>query len=555
MINLVPPVINTYAKPFLIDGDDENKKICKIYFSISIYNTLTNIKNVQVSIRNQYTNLSVLNKDKYPSEIMISALQTDTDKTTDDKYYIEITNADLKEDFQINQYYKVQLRFTNTEASDPSTEYIILPDGSTSQAIDSWLVNNVDKFSEWSTICLTRGISTPDLHISGFDLSSGHISWSLANNTIIGTLKFLNPLEKDFLKSYQIKLYSNNVLLSNSNKIFINNYNSPNTFEYNVKYNFIAGTTYTYSIHIITDLGYELTKAITFTVDAETIAAPDISLSAEQDFENGRNIIYLKRPTTADVFTGKILLRRTSNKSNFTIWDDILLKEYTNTTKIKEQWSDETIESGIWYKYCIQKIDENQNRGTIKMIKDPLMMTFEYDYLTTSTQQLKLKYNSSISSFKRIIKETKTETIGSKYPFIRRNAYTDYIQFSLGGTISSNSDEDDLFISKEKIYKDSIGLYEEYNEEQNIYTRYYDKMYEKAFRENVIDFLCNDDIKLFRSRTEGNFIIKLMDPSFMPNQTLDREIWDFSATALEIDENTVDNLKKYKLMKEDVKDE
>ena len=48
--------------------------------------------------------------------------------------------------------------------------------------------------------------------------------------------------------------------------------------------------------------------------------------------------------------------------------------------------------------------------------------------------------------------------------------------------------------------------------------------------------------------TEGAFIVRLMNVSLSPNDTVGRMIWTFSATAYEIDENTYDNLKKHKLI-------
>jgi hypothetical protein len=55
-------------------------------------------------------------------------------------------------------------------------------------------------------------------------------------------------------------------------------------------------------------------------------------------------------------------------------------------------------------------------------------------------------------------------------------------------------------------------------------------------------------VKLFRSPTEGNYLVRLTDVSFSPNQQLGRMIWTFSATANEIAANTIDNYYKYKIL-------
>lgn len=129
---LYPALIETYMPAFLIDSGDEEKDICKVYFSISQYNSIGDIANAQVSVRNQNTNLSVLNKVQYPCEVMVTNIYTDETVTTDYKYYVKIRKTDMENNnFKIDEYYKVQIRFTDTQASP-------LPQGMTPpQSIDS----------------------------------------------------------------------------------------------------------------------------------------------------------------------------------------------------------------------------------------------------------------------------------------------------------------------------------------------------------------------------------------------------------------------------------
>ena len=199
-INLFPPVLDVYMPAFLIGSSDIQKNTCRVYFSISLYNSLSEIKNAQVTVANQNTNLSVLNKNKYPCEIMLTDIKTDLTRVSDDKYYIEIKNADIEGGFAINQYYKVQIRFTAEGAGNVSLD--------TPQAIDSWLAANLSSFSEWSAVCLVRGISVPSLSISGFDVSADTTLWSVNNVDVVGRLTYADSAETDTLKSYQIKLIS-----------------------------------------------------------------------------------------------------------------------------------------------------------------------------------------------------------------------------------------------------------------------------------------------------------------------------------------------------------
>ena len=537
-INLYPPIVETYIPAFLI-GSDTDKDICRVYFTLSMFNTTAEIANVQVSVRNQYTNLSVLSKTKYPSEIMIAAPQEDATRISDDRYYIEIKKTDIQGgDFEINQYYKVQLRFTHKDA----------PSAPTNGKLDGWLAANINYFSEWSTVCLVRGISAPELLVSGFTIEGGNISWANYNPIIYGTLTFVDEAETEKMKSYQIKLFDKNgTLLTDSGIQYTNNYNNPNSFEYALKYNFVPGESYKFTVEYTTLNLYTETTTYNFKVGEDEFEALDVSFTASTDEENGRIVLSIKKSDITDGFTGTLIVRRTSSKTNFTIWEDLIEYSYDGAAAIKETFSDTTIESGIWYKYYLQKLGNASTKASVKYIKSPLMVIFDDMFLTTKDRQLKIKFNPTVSSFKRTIQESRTDTIGSQYPFVRRNGYMNYAQFPIGGLISFEMDESELFTSLEELFGDNLKLYTAYNNEHRI-TDANNIMYEKLFKDKVIEFLYNEQPKLFRSATEGNFIVKVMDASFSPNATLGRRIVSFTATAYEVADCTIENFKKYNIL-------
>lgn len=65
-----------------------------------------------------------------------------------------------------------------------------------------------------------------------------------------------------------------------------------------------------------------------------------------------------------------------------------------------------------------------------------------------------------------------------------------------------------------------------------------------------MDFLYANDVKIFRSLTEGNILVKLMNITLTPVTQLGRLLYSVSANAIEIDKNTFDNLFKYNLINE-----
>ena len=551
--NIYPPIIDTYMPAFVIK--EEGISNCRIYFSLSLFNTLNQYKstnNCQVTVRNQKTNISALNSNLYPSEVMITTLKTDMNRDSDDKYYIEIKSTDMaNENFIVDQYYKIQIRFIDKNADDAP----VIP--GQAQQIDKWLSENLLYFSEWSTVCLIRGISEPILTIKDFEAGdfATEIYNTLANIQILGNLTFTDEDENETLRNYRVVLYTddgNNTKLLDSGDIYTNNYTDVNGLNYPINYTFEADKNYYFTITYTTQnlfsdtLKYKVSVLQAPTMDLKLV------IRAWTDAENGRIILKMDRSRYYGEYTGQIIIRRTDSKSNFTIWEDMHVYSYNKTPYISTIWNDYTVESGIWYKYGVQGIDIDGARTPMVEFKNPVMLNFDHIYLTAGDKQLKIIYNPQISSYKRNISESKIDTIGSKYPFIKRNGNVNYISFPIGGLIASAMDEDGTFTSREEIYGDNLNLYEEYNEDNNIYNSQ-DFIYETFFRKKVEDFLYRDNAVLFRSPSEGNILIRLMNVNFTSNQTLGRRIWSFTADATEIDECTVANYAKYSIYtKEDI---
>jgi len=72
---------------------------------------------------------------------------------------------------------------------------------------------------------------------------------------------------------------------------------------------------------------------------------------------------------------------------------------------------------------------------------------------------------------------------------------------------------------------------------------------ERKFREKVEEFLNDFTYKLYRSPTEGNIVIGLMNVTLSPRKQLGRMLFDFSATAYEVMDNSVDSLKNAGIIK------
>lgn len=533
--NLYPPILATYMPAFV------RTTACKIYFSLSIYNSIEDIQNVQVIISNQNTNLSALVSTKYPAGIKITTLQKDDNVTGDNKYFITINPEDLQSGiFELNQFYKVQLRFTGTGAS-------ILTD---EKKIAAWLVNNQKFFSEWSTVCLIKGIQKPEIYLKGFenqeDETERETIFTSEVVDFIGSMYYEEDgeIEKEYMKSYNIKIYkrSNNLLVYDSGIIYSNTYN-PNEINYSLKTALEDGVNYRIVFTYTTINEYIDSVSYLFSIVQNAIDTLNATVTATIEEELGRVRIDIVA-TVTEVFFGNLTIRRSSSESNFSIWEDVHEVTIANGKVLNYTWYDYTIESGVWYKYCAQRRNSRGYRGAVVNIRYPVMAVFDDMFLTRDGMQVRLRYDPKITSFKKTLLESKTDTLGSKYPIIRRNGNVGYREFPISGLITAFCDEEGIFLNRENIYGNSLIYYDNYNNVNNI-DEYQDFIYEREFREKIMDFLYANTIKLFRSTAEGNILVKLMDISFTPNETLGRMIYTFNATAYEIDDCSLENFERY----------
>lgn len=77
--NLYPPIFKkAYMPAFNINEG------CRIYFSLSVYNSINDINPnlIQISVQNQNTNYSALNLEYYPAGIKTVSLQIDENRTS-----------------------------------------------------------------------------------------------------------------------------------------------------------------------------------------------------------------------------------------------------------------------------------------------------------------------------------------------------------------------------------------------------------------------------------------------------------------------------------------
>lgn len=305
---------------------------------------------------------------------------------------------------------------------------------------------------------------------------------------------------------------------------------------------------------------------------------------------DGKKIEYDKVVQKYQSLDGTFILSRASEKDNYTQWKDIAQFNWYNETNYDNEltllYEDFTIESGVKYKYALQKQNIAGLRSAPKYESSDIdtspahWSNFQYSYIYNNGIQVRLNFDCKINSYKHTTLFQKQDSLNSKYPIILRNGLAHYAEFQLGAKISLLSDEDssflmrndtkggyfhswygDIVISKDKYiknferdlqipYNDKYTLGQYNNQEASVFNTNPtdDNIYmERIYRHWVEEFLNDGGYKLFKSPTEGNHIITLTNVTWTPQSSLYRMIYDFNSTAYEVADYTPENIILYNI--------
>lgn len=535
---LYPPQIDTFMPAFV------KTESCKVYFSISSYNNINDVQCIIISVSNQNTNESALKTDNY-NKVLIQNWQQD-----DKGYYITISPSDmLNGEFNINQYYKVQIRFATADAL---LEKELFNESWETLKRQQWLLLNQEYFSEWSTVCLIKPISAVEINLTKFN-STDVNTFNKGLIHVTGQLNFYDTIsgdkvdvknESEHLESYYIQfLDADNKILLTSKTIYTSNnisYNTINTLVDLTSTNIENNTNVTMKVVCTTNNQYTYTSSYSCLI-AGFISKDNFAPALSANFNQDNATVNITIKNRRSVY-GILYVKRANSNDNYSTWETFYQAIINNTT-INISLTDNTVESNIYYRYSVQLEDASQLL-TPAYYSDKILCDYEDTYLTYQNKQLKLEFNYKISSMKPVVNRTKFDTLGSKYPKFAENGLMNYKQFSITGTMSALSDVSGDFLTKLDEYGSNYQNYLTYNEDNRI-TDYNDYDWEKRFREVAVKFLNDGKPKLYRSLTEGNMIVVLTDISLTPNATLSRMISDFSATVFEVADYSLENLNKF----------
>lgn len=423
----------------------------------------------------------------------------------------------------------------------------------------------------YSTVTMTKYTTEPSLTIS--DISSEDAQVISDGNSHDHTYKYqgdYSQLGGDYTEkvySYRFILAkdSDGEIVTDTNWQLHNSSNDVVTYESHDKFNCFDwledGENYTLTYKVRTTTGIELQQTAklvqTLTEDSGWGVTPSL------DYDNGYIDIYYN----AGVYTpegNSYLVRLTQDDFTLAYKEATRLKlldvdDYVDGEKI---FTDLTIEQGRKYHYCI--ID-----GDVQTPIDEANITSDFEdiLLYDGARQLKVRYNGAVNQIHETLQETKVDTLGDKYPYFFRNGEKRYRDFTISGVISFQGDEQNLFSdlysvpqqpTRERTQTTAAQdpnnqllnelIEQGYTSSYSDYTlgNYYR---ERKFREEVYAWLTNGEPKLFRSPSEGNVLVRLLNVNMTPFNGTSRMVYQFSCQAYECDGTDFESLTKNKIIR------
>lgn len=477
--------------------------------------------------------------------------------------------------FKIGQFYKVQLAYRNSE-------------------------NEIGYFS---TVGIIKYTAVPKVTITGLTPAQLHTDL----RTYIGNYSQKGKDVTEKVYSYRFDVYDEDKqLLETSGEQLHNHENDENIYSsydsFTITKSLEPNKIYKIIYTVTTANGlvepspdYRITEQSTIPpeIDAKLL----VTMNEENGYAELRLIGNKDSHGVEKVSTGTFLISRSSSEDNYGSWSEVSRFALFGEAPSSHVWRDFTLQHGFTYRYSLQQYNKDYQIYSNRMLSEDIVANFEHSFLYDGEKQLKIKYNPKVSSFKETLLESKTNTLGGKYPFFFRNGNVKYKEFPISGLISYHMDEEELFMTNEELMLEDLnnltrqhtlkkgikssdydyfnsmldanvayklqGAYadrEDKNSQENQITRKrdrttnltdYNMVSERIFKMKVLDFLNDGKPKLFRSPGEGNFIVRLMNSSLSPNDQLGRMIHTFSTTATEIDDCSYQKLNEYKIIKTD----
>lgn len=542
MANLVlmPPILEFNYPSF-----DMEETAVTFIGKISINNNLSQVDHIQVKLLQQDDGKNGLNTETFPHNIyFIKNESTDIFSIRLNLFLNGKSIFNNSKEQLIPSFYKMQVRLGYKDETQLdkmyNTEWGQEPP-------ENWLEENADLFSEWSNTSIIKSTFAPKvsiLNLSELEVNNINNPYQLFNASYVST----DPTEN--IQAYRFELLdSKGFEIEKQELNYVKDYITP-SITYQIKS--YVKTKENYILKLTTESTQNFINTILYQIYfTGTQEAFPLSINVKPNNDNAFNLIEIKYDSSLFRDIDKILIKRLSLSNKYNSYDNIY--EINNIKdKVKNiYFKDYLINSDELYIYYLQLVYLN---GSYSSLSEPLTCINKYDYtyiLGENCEQI-IVYNPEISTISITKRDTMTETVGEQYPYFQKIGYINYRTFPVTGSISFltvgqennikeetveelygiNAPEEIKAIIKEA-YGDNLG--------QNYSLSNIDYFMEKEYREKLLEFLSNGEVKVIKSPTERLMFIRFTGVSISPKKELARAIYDFSATATEIfNEKTID---------------
>ena len=137
-----------------------------------------------------------------------------------------------------------------------------------------------------------------------------------------------------------------------------------------------------------------------------------------------------------------------------------------------------------------------------------------------NTQVFIIRYDAEVTNLKYNYAESVQATLGSAYPYVRRNGAQKYRTFTLAGLISA------LKVTTNNIEYDTF--------DGSLNTGDDIEAIEKDYRDKVVAFLHDGKVKNFTSDHTGEIKVRLTNIALTPKKELGGTLYSFSAQVTEV---------------------
>ena len=392
----------------------------------------------------------------------------------------------------------------------------------------------------FSTVGVVKYTYEPEVLINNSSSSTIHAH----TYNYIGSYTNKDSTEKLYSYQFVLRDDANNIIADSGELIHDGREDEDGTAICQFEINQELDSHIIYNLTFFTKSINGLTKQVSYKIEQGNSINPELKadLIASLNYENGYiGLRLIGHKTLTDdksderievAVTGTYKISRAENTDNYKTWNEVMRFALYGQQPSFWSWRDMTVKQGVTYKYSIQQYND---KGLIsnRVESNSIYADFEHTFLYDGQRQLKIKFNPQVNSFKNDILESKLDTIGSQYPFIFRNGHVKYKEFPIGGLISVLLDDELLFVNADFLQ----------NHDQTANLTSNNIATEREFKLEVLEWLNNGQPKIFRSPTEGNYIVRLLNVSLSPTAALGRMLHSFSATAYEIMNWEYKNLK------------